>query len=71
MKNHVKSNILLTFISCLLLGVVVCGVLAIVGVIPKDKVWIPFVLFIVGAVVAIVAMLKLIDELDEDEQDDD
>lgn len=71
MKNNVKSNILLTFISCLLLGVVVCGVLAIVGVIPKDKVWIPFVLFIVGAVVLIVAMLKLIDELDEDEQDDD
>ncbi len=69
--NNVKANILLAFAAILLIGVVVSGVLAIVGVIPKDKLWIPFVLFIVGAVVAIVAMLKLIDELDEDEQDDD
>ena len=71
MKNNVKANILLTFAALLLLGVVVSGVLAIIGIIPKDKVWIPFTVFIGGDVVLIGTMLKVIDEIDDDNQDDE
>ncbi len=71
MKNNVKANILLAFAAILLIGVVVSGVLAIIGIIPKDKIWIPFIAFIVGDVILIGTMLKVIDEVDEDEQNDE
>lgn len=71
MKNNVKATILLAFAAILLIGVVVSGVLAIVGVIPKDKIWIPFIAFIGGDVVLIGTMLKVIDDIDDDDQDDE
>lgn len=71
MKNNVKANILLTFAALLLLGVVVSGVLAIIGIIPKDRAWIPFTVFIGGDVVLIGTMLKVIDDIDDDDQDDE
>lgn len=71
MKNNVKANILLAFAAILLIGVVVSGVLAIIGIIPKDKIWIPFIAFIVGDVILIGTMLKVIDEVDEDEKNDE
>ena len=71
MKNKVKANILLAFAAILLIGVVVSGVLAVIGIIPKDKIWIPFIAFIVGDVILIGTMLKVIDEVDEDEQNDE
>lgn len=71
MKNNVKANILLAFAAILLLGVVVSGVLAIIGIIPKDRVWIPFTVFIGGDVVLIGTMLKVIDDIDDDDQDDE
>lgn len=71
MKNNVKANILLAFAAILLIGVVVSGVLAVIGIIPKDKIWIPFIAFIVGDVILIGTMLKVIDEVDEDEQNDE
>ncbi|GEM_PF-3568809 len=71
MKNNVKANILLAFAAILLIGVVVSGVLAVIGIIPKDKIWIPFIAFIVGDIVLIGTMLKVIDEVDEDEQNDE
>lgn len=71
MKNNVKANILLAFAAILLIGVVVSGVLAIIGIILKDKIWIPFIAFIVGDVILIGTMLKVIDEVDEDEQNDE
>lgn len=57
MKNNIKANILLAFAAILLIGVVVSGVLAIIGIIPKDKIWIPFIAFIGGDVMLITTLL--------------
>ena len=66
MKNNVKANILLVFAAILLIGVVVSGVLAIIGIIPKDKIWIPFISFIGGDVMLITTLLIALEKMDDD-----
>lgn len=66
MKNNVKANILLAFAAILLIGVVVSGVLAIVGIIPKDKICIPFIAFIGGDVMLITTLLIALEKMDDD-----
>lgn len=70
MKNNVKANILLAFAAILLIGVVVSvvvsGVLAIVGIIPKDKIWIPFIAFIGGDVMLITTLLIALEKMDDE-----
>ena len=66
MKNNVKATILLAFAAILLIGVVVSGALAIVGVIPKDKIWIPFIAFIGGDVILITTLLIALENMDDD-----
>lgn len=66
MKNDVKATILLAFAALLLIGVVVSGVLAIVGIIPKDKIWIPFIAFIGGDVILITTLLIALEKMDDD-----
>lgn len=65
MKNNVKSTILLSFAALLLIGVVVSGVLAIIGIIPKDKIWIPFIAFIGGDVILITTLLIALENMDD------
>lgn len=66
MKNNVKATILLAFAALLLIGVVVSGVLAIIGIIPKDKIWIPFIAFISGDVILITTLLIALEKIDDD-----
>lgn len=66
MKNNVKATILLSFAALLLIGVVVSGVLAIIGIIPKDKIWIPFIAFIGGDVILITTLLIALENMDDD-----
>lgn len=66
MKNNVKATILLAFAALLLIGVVVSGVLAIVGIIPKDKIWIPFIAFIGGDVILITTLLIALENIDDE-----
>ena len=66
MKNNVKATILLAFAAILLIGVVVSGVLAIIGIIPKDKIWIPFIAFIGGDVILITPLLIALEKMDEE-----
>ena len=66
MKNNVKATILLAFAALLLIGVVVSGVLAIVGIIPKDTIWIPFIAFIGGDVILITTLLIALEKMDDE-----
>ena len=66
MKNDVKATILLAFAALLLIGVLVSGVLAIIGIIPKDKIWIPFIAFIGGDVILITTLLIALEKMDDD-----
>lgn len=66
MKNNVKATILLSFAALLLIGVVVSGVLAIIGIIPKDKIWIPFIAFIGGDVILITTLLIALENIDDE-----
>ena len=65
MKNDVKATILLAFAALLLIGVLVSGVLAIIGIIPKDKIWIPFLTFIGGDVILITTLLIALENMDD------
>ena len=65
MKNDVKATILLSFAALLLIGVLVSGVLAIIGIIPKDKIWIPFIAFIGGDVILITTLLIALENMDD------
>ena len=65
MKNNVKATILLAFAALLLIGVLVSGVLAIIGIIPKDKIWIPFLTFIGGDVILITTLLIALENMDD------
>lgn len=65
MKNDVKATILLAFAALLLIGVLVSGVLAIIGIIPKDKIWIPFIAFIGGDVILITTLLIALENMDD------
>lgn len=66
MKNNVKATILLAFAALLLIGVVVSGVLAIIGIIPKDKIWIPYIAFIGGDIMLITTLLIALENMDDD-----
>ena len=66
MKNDVKATILLAFAALLLIGVLVSGVLAIIGIIPKDKIWIPFLAFIGGEVILITTLLIALENTDDE-----
>ena len=66
MKNDVKATILLSFAALLLIGVLVSGVLAIIGIIPKDKIWIPFIAFIGGDVILITTLLIALENIDDE-----
>ena len=66
MKNNVKATILLAFAAILLIGAVVSGVLAIDGIIPKDKIWIPFIAFIGGDVILITTLLIALEKMDDE-----
>ena len=66
MKNDVKATILLSFAALLLIGVLVSGVLAIIGIIPKDKIWIPFLAFIGGDVILITTLLIALENIDDE-----
>lgn len=66
MKNDVKATILLSFAALLLIGVLVSGVLAIIGIIPKDKIWIPFIAFIGGDVILITTLLIALEKMDDE-----
>lgn len=66
MKNDVKATILLAFAALLLIGVLVSGVLAIIGIIPKDKIWIPFIAFIGGDVILITTLLIALENMDDE-----
>ena len=66
MKTTVQATILLAFAALLLIGVVVSGVLAIVGIIPKDKIWIPFIAFIGGDVILITTLLIALEKMDDE-----
>ena len=66
MKNDVKATILLSFAALLLIGVLVSGVLAIIGIIPKDKIWIPFIAFIGGDVILITTLLIALEKIDDE-----
>lgn len=66
MKNDVKATILLSFAAILLIGVLVSGVLAIIGIIPKDKIWIPFIAFIGGDVILITTLLIALEKMDDE-----
>lgn len=65
MKNDVRATILLSFAALLLIGVLVSGVLAIIGIIPKDKIWIPFIAFIGGDVILITTLLIALENIDD------
>ena len=65
MKDDVKATILLAFAALLLIGVLVSGVLAIIGIIPKDKIWIPFLAFIGGDVILITTLLIALENMDD------
>ena len=66
MKNDVKATILLSFAALLLIGVLVSGVLAIIGIIPKDKIWIPFIAFIGGDIMLITTLLIALENMDDE-----
>ena len=66
MKNDVKATILLAFAALLLIGVLVSGVLAIIGIIPKDKIWIPYIAFIGGDIMLITTLLIALEKMDDD-----
>ena len=66
MKNNVKATILMAFAALLIIGVVVSDVLAIIGIIPKDKTWIPFIAFIGGDVILITTLLIALEKIDDE-----
>lgn len=69
MSNNTKANILLLLAVILLIGVIVCFVLARLDIIPDEYQIIPFIVFIVGSVAYIACMLKVIDDMDENDED--
>lgn len=69
MSNNTKANILLLLAIILLIGVIVCFVLARLGIIPERFQIIPFIVFIVGSIAYIVCMLKVIDDMDENDEE--
>ena len=66
MKNNVKATILLAFAALLLIGVVASGVLAMIGIIPKDKLWIPCIAFIGADVILITTLLIALEKMDDE-----
>lgn len=71
MSDNTKANILSVIGALLIIGVIVCFVLARLGIIPERYKVIPFVVFIVGSITYIACMLKVIDRLDDNDGEDD
>lgn len=66
MKDDTKATIACVISAILLVAVAVSGVLAIIGIIPKDKIWIPFIAFIGGDVILITTLLIALENMDNE-----